>query len=85
MKSYSFRTVIEKDGTKYHGFVPALPGCHTFGSTIEDTKKRLNEAIEAYLISCAKNGDPIPSDEGLQSIETVSIPTPVFRSKKAYA
>lgn len=84
MKSYSFRTIIEKDGRQYHGFVPALLGCHTYGKTIEETKKNLNEAIEGYLISCSKHGDKIPSDDGLQSIETVSIP--IFSvSKKAYA
>ena len=60
MKSYSFRTIIEKDGKQYHGFVPALLGCHTYGKTIEETKKNLNEAIEGYLVSCAKHGDKIP-------------------------
>ena len=46
--------------------------------------KNLNEAIEGYLISCSKHGDKIPSDDGLQSIETVSIP--IFSaSKRAYA
>ena len=82
MKSYSFRTIIEKDGKQYHGFVPALLGCHTFGKTIEETKKNLSEAIEGYLISCSKHGDTIPTDSGLESIETVSIP--IF-SKRAYA
>ncbi len=85
MKSYSFRTIIEKDGKQYHGFVPALSGCHTYGKTIEETKKNLNEAIEGYLISCAKHGDLIPSDNGLQSIETVSIPVFSAGDKRAYA
>ncbi len=86
MKSYSFRTIIEieRDGKQYHGFVPALLGCHTYGKTIEETKKNLNEAIEGYLLSCAKHGDVIPSDNGLQSVETVSIP--IFSTnKKVYA
>lgn len=74
MKTYSFRTIIEKDGKQYHGYVPALSGCHTFGKTIEETKKNLNEAIEGYLLSCVKHGDPIPEDVGFQSVETVSIP-----------
>ncbi|OGI57444.1 hypothetical protein A3B85_01040 [Candidatus Nomurabacteria bacterium RIFCSPHIGHO2_02_FULL_37_13] len=84
MKSYSFRTIIEKDGKQYHGFVPTLLGCHTYGKTIEETKKNLNEAIEGYLLSCSKHGDVIPADNGLQSIETVSIP--IFStSRKVYA
>jgi antitoxin HicB len=84
MKSYSFRTIIEKDGKKYHGSVPALPGCHTYGKTIEETKRNLNEAIEGYLVSCVKHGDTIPTDSGLQSIETVHIRSPFSRGK-AYA
>ena len=84
MKSYSFRTIIEKDSTRYHGFVPSLLGCHTYGKTIEETKKNLNEAIEAYVLSCAKHGDTIPIDTGLQSIETVSIPIMSVK-KRTYA
>jgi len=85
MKNYSYRTMIEKDGKFYHGFVPSLSGCHTYGKTIEETKKNLSEAIEGYLLSCVKHGDPIPDDRGFQSIETVSIPVFSLKSKKIYA
>ncbi len=79
-KIYSFRTIIEKDGKHYRGYVPALLGCHTFGKTIEETKKNLKEAIEGYVESCVKNGDKVPEDTGFQSIETVLIPS--FLAKK---
>ena len=85
MKTYSFRTIIEKDGKSYHGFVPSLPGCRTFGKTVEETKKNLNEAIEGYLISCVKHGDKIPEDTGFQSIEMVSIPFFLKKGKPTYA
>lgn len=84
-KSYSYRTIIEPDGKLFHGYVPALKGCHTFGKTIEETKKYLNEAISGYLLSCVKHGDSIPSDTGLQSIETVSVPVFPTRRGKVYA
>ena len=45
----TFRTIIEKDGKYYHGFVPSLPGCHTQGKTMEETLKNLKEATELYL------------------------------------
>ncbi|MCX6717125.1 MAG: type II toxin-antitoxin system HicB family antitoxin [Candidatus Taylorbacteria bacterium] len=51
MKPYTYRTIIEKDGKYFHGFVPALLGCHTCGKTIDETKKRLREAIELYVES----------------------------------
>ena len=84
MKTYSFQTIIEKDGKQYHGFVPALPGCHTFGKTIEATKKNLADAMQGYLLACIKHNDPIPEDTGFHSIQTISIPSRL-RTKKSYA
>ena len=51
MKHYTYRTIIEPDGKFFHGYVPALQGCHTFGKTLEETKKYLREAISTYLQS----------------------------------
>lgn len=84
-KSYTYRTIIEPDGKFFHGYVPALPGCHTFGKTVEETKRYLSEAIRGYLLSCVKHKDPIPSDIGFQSIETVSIPIFPSEQKRVYA
>jgi predicted RNase H-like HicB family nuclease len=36
MFTYQFTVVIEPDEEGFHAFVPALPGCHTFGVTIEE-------------------------------------------------
>ena len=47
--SYTYRTIIEPDGKFFHGYVPALNGCHTYGKTITETKKFLKEAIELYI------------------------------------
>lgn len=68
----TFRTIIEKDGKLYHGFVPTLPGCHTQGKTIEETRKNLREAISGYLKTLKAHKLPIPKDESLETIETVS-------------
>lgn len=51
----TFRTIIEKDGKFFHGYVPALLGCHTFGKTIEETQKNLKDAIKVYIESNQKN------------------------------
>lgn len=74
MRTYTFRTFIQKDGTAFHGSVPALPGCHTFGTTVEETQKNLSQAIEGYIISCIQNDDPIPEDSAFESVQTISIP-----------
>ena len=70
----SYRTIIQKDGKYYHGWVPALPGCHTQGKTIEETKKNLKEAIELYIESLIAHNEEIPIQEELyESMETIDI------------
>ena len=83
MKTLTYRTIIEKDGKYYHGYVPALPGCHTQGDTIEETRKNLREAMEGILLVMKKFGDPIPTDEGIEIIETIDAEK--LFSKSSYA
>ena len=73
MNTHTFRAVIEKDDTGYHGFVPALPGCHTAGGTIEETRSNLKEAIQGYLEVLAENNEPIPEDQSLEVLEKVEV------------
>lgn len=80
-KVLTYRTIIQKDGKYYHGFVPSLPGCHTQGDTIEETKKNLEEAIEGCLMSLKKHNEPIPKDEGFETTTTVDIEK-LFSGKK---
>ena len=41
----------------YVAFVPALPGCHTQGETLEDTERNVKEAIALYLESLTAHGE----------------------------
>lgn len=43
--------------------VPALPGCHTQGDTLEEAKRMAKEAIELYLETLADRGILAPEDE----------------------
>ena len=72
-KVLTYRTIIEKDGKCYHGFVPSLPGCHTQGDTIEETRKNIKEAIAGILRVMKKYKQPLPSDESIETIETIDI------------
>lgn len=77
MQSYTFRTIIEPDeGGTFHGYAPALPGCHTWGNTIEETRKNLRDAMTAYLLSVIDDGELIPQDIGFEALETVRIDGP---------
>ena len=46
----------------YVAFVPALPGCHTQGETLEEAERNVREAIALYLESLIAHGEPIPKE-----------------------
>jgi antitoxin HicB len=39
---------------------PSLPGCISQGNTRAEALPNIREAIEAYLISLRRHGDPVP-------------------------
>ena len=43
----------------YVAFVPALPGCHTQGETLEETERNVREAIAVYLESLAASASSV--------------------------
>jgi len=47
--------IIEDETGGYVAFVPALPGCHTQGDTLEELIKHVKEAIELYLETLTKD------------------------------
>lgn len=47
---YEFDTIIVEDESGgYVAFVPALPGCHTQGDTLQELMENVKEAVELYL------------------------------------
>jgi len=47
---YEFDTIIiEDESGGYVAFVPALPGCHTQGDTLQELMENVKEAAELYL------------------------------------
>ena len=40
---------------------PDLPGCVATGSTIEETREHIRQAIKAHLEGMREDGDPIPA------------------------
>lgn len=57
-----FRVLLERDEDGiYVARVPELPGCISQGRTRKEALENVKEAIEAYLESLKKHGEPIPS------------------------
>lgn len=69
-KVLTYRVIIKKDGKTYHGFVPLLPGCHTDGKTIEETRANLREAIQLHLQVMRDEKMDIPHESGVELIES---------------
>lgn len=77
MTSFTFRTIIMPDeGGTFHGYAPALPGCHTWGDSLDDTRLRLKEALEVYIKSLIDDGESVPQDQGYELLETVTLAEP---------
>ena len=51
---------------------PALPGCISQGQTRSEATTNIREAIELYLESLRKHGDPIPPSILEEVIEVAS-------------
>ena len=62
--SYRFLLRKEPEGG-YTAIVPTLPGCITFGDTIEEAIDMAWEAIEGYLESLEAHGEEIPTEQDL--------------------
>lgn len=45
----NFQVLVEKDGDGYHARVPVLPGCGTWGESVDGAVENIKEAIELYL------------------------------------
>ncbi len=43
--------------------VPSLPGCVTYGRTIEEARDMAQDAIKGYIASLKKHREPIPNDQ----------------------
>lgn len=60
-RKYRFEVVFEKEEEGgYHAYCPDLPGCHTWGRTLNQAKKHVREAVSVYCESLLMNGENVP-------------------------
>ena len=61
MVAMKYRVYFEQDEDGvFVATCPALPGCVTQGRTRTEAAQNIREAIEGYLRSLKKHGDPVP-------------------------
>lgn len=62
----------EKDRT-FTVVVPSLPGCLTFGRTVEEAKAMAKEAIEGFIACMIVRGEEVPIEDSGSSVCTVAV------------
>jgi len=73
MAVHQFTVVIEPDEDAFHAYVPVLPGCHTFGATVEETQNNIAEAIALHIESMQEDGEPVPIEREPLFITRLSV------------
>jgi antitoxin HicB len=65
MRQLSYRILLrsEPEGG-YTVLVPSLPGCITYGETLDESIAMAKEAIGLYIESLQDHGETIPTEEG---------------------
>jgi predicted RNase H-like HicB family nuclease len=51
---------LEEDEDRFYASVPALKGLHVDGASEEEALRAATGAVEAYITSLIKHGDPLP-------------------------
>ena len=72
---YSYQIILrpEPEGG-YTVFVPSLPGCITYGRSLEEAHTMAEDAIRAYLVSREKHEDTEPASDKQSLISLVDVP-----------
>lgn len=76
MKLYKFTVIFEPEREQkgvYNVFVPALPGCFSFGDSLAEARYNIREAIELYLSTLLDEDKPIPKDKKIKALKKAKV------------
>ena len=66
MRNLNYRIFLKKEPEGgYTVTVPLLPGCITYGDTIDDAVEKAKEAVELYLETLRDQGEEIPVEDNI--------------------
>jgi predicted RNase H-like HicB family nuclease len=71
---YDFTIVIEPDENGFHAFVPALPGCHSHGNTVDEARENIAEAVGLHVKCMIEDGEEIPLEKEPFFVTRVTVP-----------
>lgn len=87
MKTSNYNIILQPEPEGgWTVFVPSLPGCITYGKTVEEARAMAEDAIKGYLYVMKKNGEIIPAgNESMMTSVQIETPSRTKRKSRAYA
>ena len=73
-----YAILIEKGSHNYSAYIPDVPGCVATGTTLEEVKQQMQEALEFHLEGLREDAEPIPEPTTLCDYVKVKIPLSQF-------
>lgn len=67
----SVKIIVEKASEGFTAYVPELPGCITFGNSLDEVKENIREAIDFQIEGMLEDGEKVPFN--LQDEYTVEL------------
>lgn len=74
---FCYPAVFHRENDEYWVEFPDLEGCHTFGSSVNETLQNAQEALSSHLLTMLEAGDDLPAPRDLS---TVAAPDDGFTS-----
>ncbi len=72
-----YAILIEKAESNYAAYVPDVPGCVATGSTLDEVKQQIQEALLFHFEGMLEDSEPIPSGTTLCDYVEINIPIKV--------
>jgi predicted RNase H-like HicB family nuclease len=69
---HRFLVVVEPAGDSYSASAPDLPGCCASGSSLDETRRNMQMAIERHLRGLRQEQRPIPTSSSFAVIVEVA-------------
>jgi len=71
-----YTVLIYPDGDAHSVVVPALPGCVTWGSTLDEAVNSAREAIEGHVAALRDTGQEVPEEGASPMVMTIELVAP---------
>lgn len=76
MVALRYTVLIYPDEDAYSVVVPVLPGCVTWGSTLDEAVASARDAIEGHVAALRDTGQDVPAEDAAPLVTTLVVDPP---------